>query len=85
MLNAISENPYDRNIVEQTKKFVQQMRMEAGQYILTDRLQLKAHLGVTWAVQFPEKVFSRIDEQIKNVQWEKYEILQQCFEMLKEI
>lgn len=85
MLDAISEDPYDRNIVKRTAAFVQQMRTEAGKYICTDRLQLKAHLGVTWAVQFPEKVFSMIDEQINNVQWEKYVILKECFGILNEI
>ena len=58
------------------------MRTEAGRYISTDRLQLKAHLGVTWAVQYPEKVFSVIDEQIKSVRWEKYDTLKECFGLL---
>ena len=85
MLEAIAENPYDKNIVEKTDAFVQQMRIEAGQYIATDRLQLKAKLGVTWAIQFPEKVFSLIDEQIRSVVWEKYEVLRKCFEELVDI
>lgn len=85
MLSAISEDPYDKNIVDKTGLFVQKMRMEADKYISTERLQLKAHLGVTWAVQFPEKVFSKIDEQIKSVNWEKYEILNDCFGMLRDI
>lgn len=85
MLDAISEEPYDKNIVEKTAAFVQQMRTEADKYISTDRLQLKAHLGVTWAVQFPEKVFSMIDEQINSVQWEQYDVLKECFGMLNEI
>lgn len=85
MLDAISEDAYDKNIVEKTAAFVVEMRKEADKYIGSDRLQLKAHLGVTWAVQFPEKVFSRIDEQIKNVQWEKYAVLKECFEALEEI
>jgi len=85
MLSAISENPYDENIVNQTALFVQKMRSEASKYIFTDRLQLKAHLGVTWAIQFPEKVFSLIDEQIKNVRWEEYETLRECFGILSEI
>lgn len=85
MLSAISEDPYDKNIVDKTGLFIQQMRMEADKYISTERLQLKAHLGVTWAVQFPEKVFSKIDEQIKSVNWEKYEILNDCFGMLRDI
>ena len=85
MLSAIAENPYDSNIVEEAGAFVQQMRQEASNYISSDRLQLKAHLGVTWAIQFPEKVFSLIDEQINSVRWEEYEVLEECFGMLKEM
>ena len=51
MLDAISEDPYDKNIVDKAGVFVQQMRTEAGKYIWSDRLQLKAHLGITWAIQ----------------------------------
>lgn len=85
MLDAISEDPYDKNIVEKTAIFVRQMRTEADKYICSDRLQLKAHLGVTWAVQFPEKVFNMIDEQINNVQWETYDVLKECFGELEKI
>ena len=85
MLSAISEDPYDKNIVDKTAVFVQQMRVEAGKYISTERLHLKAHLGVTWAVQFPEKVFSMIDEQISSVRWEEYDTLKECFGILNEI
>ena len=85
MLSAISEDPYDRNIVDKTASFVRQMRREADKYISTERLQLKAHLGVTWAVQFPEKVFSTIDEQINSVRWEEYETLEKCFGILNEL
>ena len=65
--------------------FVWQMRSEADKYISTERLQLKAHLGVTWAVQFPEKVFSMIDEQINSVRWEEYDTLKECFGILNEM
>ena len=85
MLSAISEDPYDRNIVDKTASFVQQIRRGADKYISTERLQLKAHLGVTWAVQFPEKVFSTIDEQINSVRWEEYETLEKCFGILNEL
>ena len=85
MLSAISEDPYDRNIVDKTASFVQQIRREADKYISTERLQLKAHLGVTWAVQFPEKVFSTIDEQINSVRWEEYKTLEKCFGILNEL
>lgn len=85
MLEAIAENAYDRNIVEKTGVFADQMRTEAAQYISTDRLKLKAHLGLTWAVQYPEKVFTKIDEQIRNVPWESSEVLHTCFAELIEI
>lgn len=85
MLAAISENEYDRNIVEKTRIFSNQMRTEASRYISTDRLELKAHLGLTWAVQYPEKVFTKIDEQIRSVSWEKSEGLHSCFFVLAEI
>lgn len=85
MLSAISEDSYDKNIVEKAAAFIEQMRIEADKYLSTERLQLKAHLGVTWAVQFPEKVFSMIDEQINSVRWEEYETLKECFGILKEL
>ena len=85
MLSAISEDPYDKNIVDKTEAFVRRMRTDADKYISTDRLQLKAQLGVTWAVQFPEKVFSTIDEQINCVCWEKYDTLKECFGILNDI
>ncbi len=85
MLSAISEDPYDKNIVDKTEAFVRRMRTDADKYISTDRLQLKAQLGVTWAVQFPEKVFSTIDEQINSVCWEKYDTLKECFGILNDI
>lgn len=85
MLAAIAEDPYDKNIVEKTGAFASQMRQEASRYISTDRLKLKAHLGLAWAVQYPEKVFSRIDEQIRNVKWEESATLRLCFASLVEI
>ncbi len=61
------------------------MRVEASRYIFSERLKLKAHLGLTWAVQYPEKVFTKIDEQIRNVRWEESESLHTCFAVLTEI
>ena len=85
LLEAISEDAYDRNIVEAAGRFTEEMRIEAGRYITSDRLRMKAHLGVTWAVQYPEKVFSLIDEQIRSVRWEESEILAGCFSKLVQI
>lgn len=79
LLDAISEDPYDAHIVELVSQFVKTMRTEAEKYITSDRKELKARLGVTWAVQYPEKVFKLINEQIRSVPWEKSEVLGQCF------
>ncbi len=85
MLSAIAENDYDKNIVAKAGIFADQMRVEASRYIFSERLKLKAHLGLTWAVQYPEKVFTKIDEQIRNVRWEESESLHTCFAVLTEI
>ena len=85
MLSAIAENEYDKNIVAKVGIFADQMRVEASRYIFSERLKLKAHLGLTWAVQYPEKVFTKIDEQIRNVRWEESESLHTCFAVLTEI
>ena len=85
LLDAISENEYDKKIVEETGTFADRMRIMASQYISTDRLKLKAHLSLTWAVQYPEKVFTKIDEQIKSVHWEESDTLRICFATLLEI
>lgn len=85
MLDAICEDPYDKNIVDKASSFVKQMRIDASKYIKSDRLQLKAKLSVTWAIQSPEKVFSTIDELIKNVKWDTYDSLKQCFGILIDI
>ena len=85
MLDAISEDAYDKNIVDLCKNFVGKMRSEASRYISSDRLQLKSVLGVTWAIQYPEKVFSLINEVIREVPRETYETLRECFKPLEEI
>lgn len=85
MLNSISENPYDAVIVERAGRFVKEIRRVASKYISSDRKELKTHLGVTWAVQYPEKVFRLMNEQIRSVEWEKSEVLHKCFEKLIEI
>jgi hypothetical protein len=85
LLDAISEDPYDANIVNLVTQFVKTMRAEAGKYITSDRKELKARLGVTWAVQYPEKVFKLINEQIQSVPWEESEVLKRCFEELIKI
>ena len=85
MLDAISESPYDKNIVDKSKIFVDSIAPEASKYIGKKRLVSKAYLGVTWAIQSPQKVFDYIDQQIQQVQWETSAILAECFRELIEI
>lgn len=85
MLDAISEKPYDKNIVDKSKTFVDSIAPEASQYIGKKRLVSKAYLGVTWAIQSPQKVFDFIEEQIQQVKWETSAILAECFKELIEI
>ena len=85
MMDSISEDPYDAVIVTKAGEFVEEMRSVASKYIDGRRKEIKAHLGVTWAIQYPEKVFKLINEQIKSVEWEKSEVLRECFEQLIKI
>ena len=82
LLKALSEDPYDREIVTRSQKFVDAITPYADHYIGHARLKLKAYLGVTWAIQSPGKEFSFIDEQIRSVPWEHSKILAKCFSQL---
>ena len=85
LLSAISEDPYDKNIVDRSKVFVDGIAPEADRYIGKRRLVLKAYLGVTWAIQSPQKVFQFIDDQLRDTPWEESEILRETFEKILEI
>lgn len=82
LLKAISEDPYDQEIVERSTTFVEEIVPYADRYIGKARLKLKARLGVTWAIQSPGKEFTFIDQQIRSVPWERSDILAQCFSQL---
>lgn len=85
LLEAISEDPYDKIIVDKSKEYVDKISPQAKRYIGKRRLILKAYLGVTWAIQSPQKVFNHIDSMIRMVRWEKSTVLYECFERLLEI
>lgn len=85
LLDAISEKEYDKTIVKRSIAYVNEIQPLANEYIHKNRLKLKACLGVTWAIQYPEKIFSFIDDQIRSVKWEESQVLAQCFQQLKSI
>jgi len=82
MLDAIAENKYDGNIVDQTRMFAKQMRNDASKYIFKDSLELKAHLRLTWAIKNPENFAKTFDEEIGNFPWENSITLRNCFSKL---
>lgn len=53
-----------------------------NKYIPTDRLKLKAKLGVALSVIYPDKVFSQFDKQLEIVDWSGSKTLAECFEVL---
>jgi hypothetical protein len=85
LLDAISEKEYDGIIVKRCIEYVHDIQPIAERYISKRRLKLKACLGVTWAIQSPEKVFTFIDTQIRSVKWEESELLRICFRNLRDI
>lgn len=85
LLEALSEDPYDKNIIESSCAFVHRIRPDASKYISSDRLQQKAELNVSFAIRSPEKVFSLIDELIRSVPWNTYTALNECFSELLEM
>ncbi|MCR5684899.1 MAG: hypothetical protein K6G81_05680 [Lachnospiraceae bacterium] len=85
MMDSIAEDPYDAVIVDRAGAFITDMRAVASKYLGSRRSAIKAHLGVTWAIQYPEKVFKLMNEQILSVKWEKSEILHKCFGELEKI
>lgn len=85
MLEAISEKEYDKAIVKRSIAYVDEIQPIATEYLRKNRLKFKACLGVTWAIQYPEKLFTFIDEQIRSVKWEESQVLAQCFQQLKSI
>lgn len=85
LLDAISENPEDKEIVFRCKSYVEDIAPIAQKYLAKNRLKLKAMLGVTWAIQYPEKIFSYMDQQIRSVRWEDSKLLEKCFHELIQI
>ena len=82
LLDALSEEPYKKNLIDKSQTFVDEIVPEASEIISTERLKLKTKLGVSLAVLYPEKVFSLIDEQLKSVHWEDSIILKETFSQL---
>ena len=85
LLEALSEDTYDKVIVNKSKSFIDYIKPSAKKYISTDRLIPKAYLSVVFAVMSPEMVFGTIGRLLKEVHWEKSTTLRECFNELCKI
>lgn len=79
LLDAISQDVYNKKIVDRCIKFIVNIRPISSKYIKNPRLELKAKLSSVFAVISPQKVFSLIDELIKSVKWENYPYIKKLF------
>ena len=82
LLSAISENAYDKNIVDKSSVFIESFDGEADEYIGTERLKVKAKLSVVLSVLSPEQVFTEIDKRLCSIEWDKYEKINEHFNLL---
>lgn len=85
LMESLSEDEYDANIIEKCGQFVTDIKLDADRYIHENRLQLKAQLGVAFSIFNPEKTFSLFKERLVSVKWESSPVLARCFEKLIEI
>lgn len=85
LLKSISEKEYDKNIVEKSGEFIENLQPHAREYIGTDRLKIKAKLATVFAVLSPERTFMEIDQVLNSVNWEQYSEIHSNFHMLTEI
>ncbi|MBQ4601299.1 MAG: hypothetical protein IJB24_00430 [Clostridia bacterium] len=85
LMEALSQDKYDANIIEKCGQFVTNIKPDADRYIHENRLQLKAQLGVAFSIFNPEKTFSLFKERLVSVRWEDSPNLAKCFEKLVEI
>lgn len=84
MLSALSENDEDKKmVISKIKKFIDNAAFE--KYLRKRRQRIKAELGMSVAVFTPDKVFSEMDELIMSVDWERFDITNKQFEILKDI
>lgn len=83
LMNSLAEMSNGYAIVENSKEFIESL--PDNEYLTADRLKLKAKLGVSLSVFYPDKVFSQFDEQLRIVDWSQSHTLAKCFSELIKI
>ena len=83
LMDSLAEMTNGHEIVENSKGFIDSL--PDNEYLTADRLKLKAKLGVSLSVFYPDKVFSQFDEQLQIVDWSQSQTLAKCLSELIKI
>ena len=85
MLTSLKEKSPEKEIVECSEQFVNDVKNVAKDFINKPRMELKAKLGVSFAILSPMKVFTYIDELIKSVNWDQYGLIRSVFSQILDL
>lgn len=91
LLNAISDsNEYDRQIIEKSKTFVDDISkihnpVDNEDYLKHRRNKTKAKFDVYFSIRTPAEQFNKRRDIIKGVPWENYASIQKSFSELAKI
>lgn len=85
LLNAISQNDdYDKEIINKGNSFVNEIDPEK-RYLNRRRYITKAKFDVYFSVRTSAERFTERQNILRNINWEKYEEIQESFKKLKEL
>ena len=74
------QDEHDKYVIDAARNFVKSLI--SAKYLPTERLKLKAELGVTFAVFSPQKVFTPLHALLEQIPWEDYNHIQTAFKSL---
>ena len=85
LLKAIAQkDSYDANIISECNKFVNAVDAEK-RYLTKRRYITKAKYDVYFSIRTAVDQFQQRQNLLKNVEWEKYELIQNGFKLLKDL
>lgn len=85
LLSSIANSDeYDKKIIERCEDFVEHVD-ERGKYLNKRRYITKAKFDVYFSVRTPVQQYMERQNILKNVEWEKYIDIQECFRKLGDV
>lgn len=85
LLSSIANSDeYDKKIIERCEDFVEHVD-ERGKYLNKRRYITKAKFDVYFSVRTPVQQYMERQNILKNVEWEKYIDIQECFQKLGDV